>query len=93
MGFGRGQISAVVVVQALKLVVIALAIGIGLGLLGGRLAWALFADNLGIAAGSVTPWTGLAVLIPAALVIAVGVSAIPALLATRTKPAAVLRDE
>ena len=93
MGFGRAQISAVVVVQALTLVVIALAIGIGLGLIGGRLAWALFADNLGIAAGSVTPWTGLVALIPAALLIAVGVSVIPALLAARTRPAAVLRDE
>ncbi len=93
MGFGRGQISAVVVVQALTLVVIALVIGIALGLVGGRVAWALFSENLGITASAAPPWTGLLVLVPTALLIAAGVAAIPAVLAVRTRPAEVLRDE
>jgi hypothetical protein len=93
MGFQRGQVGAVVVVQALTLVVIALGIGIAVGLAGGRWAWSLFADNLGIPASSVTPWTGLLVLVPAALAIAVGVAVVPALLAGRTRPARALRDE
>ncbi len=93
MGFARRQVAGVVVVQALTLVVVALAIGVVLGLIGGRWAWALFADNLGLTAGSALPWTGLLVLVPAALAIAVVVAVVPALLASRTHPADVLRDE
>jgi FtsX-like permease family len=93
MGFSRRQISAVVVVQALTLVVASLVIGVVLGVIGARWAWALFADNLGVVAGSVFPWISLAVLIPAALVLAVLVASVPALLASRAHPADALRDQ
>ena len=63
MGFARRQVSAVVLVQAFTLVVISLVIGVALGLVGGRWAWSLFADNLGLIAGPVLPWTGLLVLV------------------------------
>ena len=93
MGFGRRQVSAVVLVQAFTLVLISLVIGVVLGLVGGRWAWNLFADNLGLTAGPVLPWTGLLVLVPVALVLAAAVAAVPAYLASRTIPAETLRDE
>ncbi len=93
MGFDRRQVSAVVVVQALTLVVGALTIGTVLGVIGGRLAWSLFIDNIGIDAAPVLPWSGVLALIVAALGLAIGVSAVPAFLAGRTHPADVLRDE
>lgn len=93
LGFARRQVSAVVVVQALTLVVIALAVGTAFGVMGGRLAWTLFADNLGIEAAPVLPWSGIVVLVPAALALAVGVAAIPAWLASRTQAAAALHDQ
>jgi len=93
IGFGRRQVSAVVVVQALTLVGVGLATGIVLGIIGGRFAWSLFTDNLGLDAGPVLPLTGLLVLVAASLAIAIGAAAIPAVLASRTRPADVLRDQ
>lgn len=93
LGFARRQVSAVVVVQALTLVVIALALGTALGILGGRLAWKLFADNLGIESTTPLPRSGIAVLVVAALALAVGVAAIPAWIASRTQAAAALHDQ
>jgi hypothetical protein len=93
LGFARRQVSAVVVVQALTLVVIALAVGTALGILGAHLAWTLFADTLGIEAPTTPPWAGIAVLVPAALALAVGVAAVPAWLASRTQAAEALHDQ
>jgi ABC-type antimicrobial peptide transport system permease subunit len=93
MGFARRQVSGVVVVQALTLVLVSLAIGVLVGILGARWAWALFADNIGIAAGPVFPWTAVLVLVPITLAVAVAVAALPALIASRTHPADALRDE
>ena len=93
MGFARRQVSAVVLVQAFTLVLISLVIGVALGLVGGRWAWSLFADNLGLIAGPVLPWSGVLVLVPVALVLAGAVAAVPAYLASRTNPAETLRDE
>ena len=79
--------------QGLTLVVISLAVGIVLGIIGGRWAWALFADNLGIEADPVMPWSGIAVLVPASLLLAVAVAVVPALLAGRTHPAEALHSQ
>jgi putative ABC transport system permease protein len=86
-------VSAVVVVQALTIVVIALVVGVVLGVIGGRWAWALFADNIGIEMSPVVPWSGIAVLVPVALLLAVVVAVVPALLAARTHPADTLHTQ
>jgi hypothetical protein len=64
-----------------------------LGLIGARVAWTIFADHLGLTAGRAFPWTGLLVLVPAALALTVAIAALPAYLAGRTRPAAALREE
>jgi putative ABC transport system permease protein len=93
MGFARRQVWGVVLVQALTLAVVALVLGVVLGLIGARVAWTIFADHLGLTAGRVFPWTGLLVMIPTALALTVAIAALPAYLAGRTRPAAVLREE
>jgi hypothetical protein len=93
MGFARRQVWGLVLVQALTLAVVALVLGVILGLIGARVAWAIFADHLGLTAGRAFPWSGLLVLVPGALVLTVAIAAFPAYLAGRTKPAAALREE
>jgi ABC-type antimicrobial peptide transport system permease subunit len=83
----------VVLVQALTLAAVALVLGVALGLIGARIAWTVFADHLGLTAGRAFPWTGLLVLIPAALALTAVIAALPAYLAGRTRPAAARREE
>jgi hypothetical protein len=93
MGFARRQVWGVVLVQALTLATVALVLGVVLGLIGARVAWTIFADQLGLTAGRAFPWSGLLVLIPGALALTVAIATFPAFLAGRTKPAAALREE
>lgn len=55
--------------------------------------WALFADSLGIDVNPVTPWSGIAVLVPVALLLAVVVAVVPAFLAARARPADTLHTQ
>jgi hypothetical protein len=67
--------------------------GIPLGIVAGRVAWRLFAGQLGVVPGVSTPTTLLALIVPAALLLAVLISIGPAVTAMRTRPAATLRAE
>ena len=58
-----------------------------------RWAWQLFADRLGVPLEASTPVAALALLVPATVVLANLVAALPARLAARTRPVAVLRSE
>jgi hypothetical protein len=71
----------------------ALLIGIPVGVLLGRLAWQAFAEALGVAPDSIIPGWALIVAIPATIVLANLIAAVPALLSARTHPAVVLRSE
>jgi hypothetical protein len=55
--------------------------------------WSAFAGGLGIASDARTPWLALALAVPAALLIANAIAAIPGYLAGRTPPGEVLRAE
>ena len=78
--------------QATALTGADLIVGVPLGLLAGRWAWILFASQVAIVpAPVISPLTLLA--IPAVLVLANVIAAIPARAAGRTKPAEVLRTE
>jgi hypothetical protein len=92
IGFTRSQVRRTISWQACTLTGVALAIGIPVGILCGRLAWRLFAGQLGILPVVVLP-TALALLVPAALVLAVAVAAVPAESAARTRPAEILRSQ
>ena len=93
VGFTPGQVQATVARQAATLTALALILGIPAGLVCGRLAWQVFADQLGILAVLVIPLLWLAVMAAGALALAIIVAAAPGRSATRTRPAEVLRAE
>jgi hypothetical protein len=93
LGFTPGELGRAVAWQATALAVLALLAGLPLGLVAGRLAWRLFAGQLGVVPGVSTPTVLLALIVPAAIALAVLVSIGPAVTAMRVHPAATLREE
>jgi len=86
-------LSATVASQATTVAAVGLLAGVPLGLGAGRFIYNLFADNLGVVSDVVTP-VGITVLVvPAAIVLANLVAALPGWTAARTRPALVLRAE
>ena len=93
LGFERGQISRAVAWQATTIVLLGIALGVPLGIAGGRWAWTIFANELGIVPEPVVPLLPILLLIPAAILVANVIAAVPAALAGRTSPALALRTE
>jgi ABC-type lipoprotein release transport system permease subunit len=93
LGFTPGDLGRAVAWQAATLAVATLVAGIPLGIVAGRVAWRLFAGQLGVVPGVSTPITLLALIVPTAIILAVLVSAGPARTAMRIRPAATLREE
>ena len=93
LGFVRRQVSLAVVWQATTLSGIALLIGVPLGGAGGRWAWTLFTTQLGVSADAVTPPLPILLTIPATLVVANAIAAVPAWVAGRSPSALILRTE
>jgi ABC-type antimicrobial peptide transport system permease subunit len=93
IGFKRGQVSAVTAWQATTIAALALVIGIPLGLALGSVLWRLFADQIGVAPDVTWPLVGVVLAIPATILLANLIAAVPAWLAARTHPATVLRSE
>jgi ABC-type lipoprotein release transport system permease subunit len=92
LGFVTSQVRATVAWQATALACAGLIVGVPLGLLAGRWAWTLFAGQEAIVpAPVISPLTLLA--IPAVLLLANAIAAIPARSAARTQPAVILRSE
>ena len=92
VGFVTSQVRATVAWQATALACAGLIVGVPLGLLAGRWAWILFAGQEAIVpAPVISPLTLLA--IPAVLLLANAIAAIPARSAARTQPAVILRTE
>jgi ABC-type lipoprotein release transport system permease subunit len=93
VGFVRSQVVAAVVWQATTVAAVSLLVGLPLGVALGRWAWRLFAHELGIVPDPVVPLGRTLLVVPAALLAANFVAALPARVAARTKPAPVLRTE
>ena len=93
IGFTRRQVRAAVAWQAATLMAVALALGIPAGLIAGRLAWLAFTRQIGVLPVLQVPPLTFGVLVPAALAIALIVSALPAGSAAQAKPAGILRSE
>ena len=93
IGFVRAQVAATVAWQATTLAAVALLVGLPLGVASGRWAWLLVNQELGSLAGPVIPATALLVTVPATVLVANLVAAVPARAAAATRPAAVLRSE
>jgi FtsX-like permease family len=93
LGFTRRQVRRVVGWQAGTITAVALVLGVPAGILCGRVAWRVFAHELGILPVVVTPVLALGVLVAAALALAVATAAMPGAAAARARPAEILRAE
>jgi ABC-type lipoprotein release transport system permease subunit len=93
LGMERAQVSLTVACQASTYALTALLVGVPLGLAAGRWGWRLFAEELGVVPESVVPVLAVLLVIPAAIVAANAIAALPGWIAARTRPALVLRAE
>jgi ABC-type lipoprotein release transport system permease subunit len=93
MGFVRGQARRAVAWQSTFTVLVAMAIGVPLGIGGGRFLWGRVADNIGVRSRPHVSLILIGILVPAVIVIANLIAALPARSAARTRPALVLRSE
>jgi putative ABC transport system permease protein len=93
LGFGSGQVSQTLAWQATTFALVAGLIGVPLGIAGGRWAWRLLAQQLGVATGPVVPPLPVLAIAVGALLAANVVAAGPGWLAARTRPAVTLRAE
>jgi ABC-type lipoprotein release transport system permease subunit len=93
LGFTSWQVRRTLCWQALTLAGIALLIGVPAGIACGRLAWQLFAHQLGITPVIAIPLTALLIMAAGWLTAAAVIAALPGEAATRTPPARVLRSE
>jgi hypothetical protein len=79
--------------QATAFGVLALVIGIPLGVALGRWGWQLLAEDLGTVSEPIVPLAALLVSIPVVLVALNAIAFVPGRIASRLRPAAVLRSE
>ena len=93
IGFTRGQVRRTVAWQAGTLMTAALAVGIPTGIVCGRLAWLVFAHQLGIVAYPDVPLLLTVALAAGALALAVVVAVLPGEAAARANPTAALRSD
>jgi ABC-type antimicrobial peptide transport system permease subunit len=93
LGLTPRGVVACVLVAAGTVALVGLFGGVPLGLLVGRVLWAETARAIGVATDAAPPVRGLALLVPATLLGALLVAAIPALVAARRRDADALRDE
>jgi hypothetical protein len=91
LGFVNGQVASAVAWQATTLALIGIVIGVPLGLVVGPAVWRAFANNLGVVPVSVVPVWLIVVMVAGVLVVANLIAVLPALVATRSKPADLLR--
>ncbi len=93
LGFVNGQVASAVIWQATTLAVIAVLIGTPLGIVIGDVVWKAFANNLGAVPVPVVQVWLLAALATGVLVVANLLAVAPALVATRSQPAQLLRTQ
>jgi predicted lysophospholipase L1 biosynthesis ABC-type transport system permease subunit len=93
LGFVRRQVRVAVAWQSSLIVLVGLAVGIPIGIAAGRWGWNLFADQAGMVPRARVPALAMALVVPAALLIANVIAAVPGRAAARLRPALVLRAE
>jgi len=93
LGFVNRQVASAVVWQATTLALIGIVIGVPLGLVAGRAIWRAFSNNLGVVPVSVVPIWLVGALVAGVIMVANVLAVGPALLATRSKPASLLREQ
>jgi putative ABC transport system permease protein len=93
LGFIRRQLAAVVGWQSATVAVAGIVVGVPLGIAVGRAIWRAFATYVGVVPVPVLPGGLIAALAAGVVAAALVIAIVPALLATRPRPAAALRAE
>ncbi|MFY9587971.1 MAG: FtsX-like permease family protein [Actinomycetota bacterium] len=93
LGFLRRQLRETVAWQATILIGAAALVGIPAGVILGRWTWRIFADQLGMVPASRVAAVQIVLLVPASLLLANLIAAIPGRAAARVRPAVILRTE
>jgi hypothetical protein len=93
LGFVRRQVAFTLSWQTTTVAVIGIVIGVPAGVAIGRLVWRVFADNLGVVPVPVVAGWVVAIVALGTLAVANLLAIGPALVAARTRPAALLRSE
>jgi hypothetical protein len=93
LGLRRVELLQVVSWQATAMAAAALLVGVPAGLLGGRWAWALFADSAGVSPAAEIPSLLVLLVLPATLAAAILIAVWPGFQAGRIRPAVILRRD
>jgi hypothetical protein len=93
LGFVRSQVRATVACQATVLILAALIVGVPAGIAIGRVTWLAFADQIGVVPAARSAMGATLLIIPAGIILANVIAAIPGGAAARIRPAAVLRAQ
>jgi ABC-type antimicrobial peptide transport system permease subunit len=93
LGLDRRQVRSAVAWQASATALATLALAIPLGAITGRLIWTAFATEAGFVPAPIVDLGLLSLTIPAAILVANLIAALPARIAAGTIPAVVLRSE
>lgn len=93
MGFVRAQVRGAVAWQATTLTLVALVLGLPTGIAIGRTIWTAFADSIGVVPEPAVRVLVMVITVPAAILVANIIAALPARAAAATKPALILREE
>ena len=93
LGMTHSQLSAVTAWQVTTLTGLGLLIGVPLGVAAGHWAWGLFARNLGLSPGAITPMPLIMLMIPVAIIAANTIAFPPGRLSAHRSTAEVLRAE
>jgi ABC-type lipoprotein release transport system permease subunit len=93
LGFVRRQVRAAVAWQATTLVAVAVVIGVPVGVATGRWGSGILADRLGVVSEPVVPLVAMAIAVPAAFLLANLIALVPGHMASRLRPATILRSE
>jgi putative ABC transport system permease protein len=91
LGFVNRQVASTVAWQTTTLALIGVIVGVPLGVVVGQATWKAFANNLGAVPVSIVPIWLVGVLVAGVVVVANVLAIGPALVATRSKPARLLR--
>lgn len=93
LGFKRGQVRRAVAWQGVTIAGTSALVGIPAGLVVGRATWQALVGDMGVVTDPSQPWLVVVLVLPAAVVVAVVASWLPARRALRVGPAAALRAE
>jgi len=93
LGFVNGQVASTVAWQSTTVALVGIVIGVPVGVVVGKLVWSWFANSQGYVTVSVVPIWLIGVVVAGVVVVANLIAMAPALVATRSKPGRLLREQ